>query len=147
MMTTVDLHVPASPPSSRASSGMSSFKPGLLPGLGAFTCEPLAQGTPGHSRAALPTINGLTEDLNRLCSQADPTGAQMMAVDSPAAVTVLAQKLVEAEKVLASLPGSLAESDSVGLKKLVPTTKSGKAERFSTQLHQVRIERIDEEDD
>ena len=147
MMTTVDLHVPSSPPSSRASSRMSSFKPGLLPGLGAFTCKPLAQGTPGHSRATLPTINGLTEDLNRLCSQADPTGAQMMAVDSPAAVTVLAQKLVEAEKVLASLPGSLAESDSVGLKKLVPTTKSGKAERFSTQLHQVRIERIDEEDD
>ena len=146
MMTTVDLHVPPSPPSSRASPSMSSFKPGLLPGLGAFKCKPLNQGIPGHSRATLPTINGLTEDLNRLCSQADPTGAQMMAVDSSAAVTALAQKLVEAERDLAALPGSLARSDSVGLKKLVPATKSEKAGEFSTKLHQIHIERIDEED-
>ena len=81
-----------------------------------------------------------------MCSQADPTGVQMMAVDSPAAVTALAQKLVEAEKDLAALPGSLAGSDPVGLKKLVPATKSEKAGKFSTQLHQIRIERIDEED-
>ena len=39
-----------------------------------------------------------------------------------------------------------ARSDSVGLKKLVPATKSEKVGEFSTKLHQIRIERIDEED-
>ena len=81
--TAAEIHAPSSPPSSRTATKMPSFKPGLLPGLGKFECKPFEQGALVARQPAPHSSDVLTKDLNLLCSQADPTGAQMMAVNSP----------------------------------------------------------------